>query len=101
MNLSVLMEQYQNSPRLFQLADKLTLSKPQHIVLKHLSGSSPEFLVTAIFKLRVSDNCIDISSISRCIVFFAHTLFRYSHFYDIQVETNSIATNESNETTIL
>ena len=49
MNLNVLLEQYQNNPRLFQLADKLCFAQPQRIFLKNLQGSSAEFVVTAVF----------------------------------------------------
>ncbi|TDO26868.1 transcription-repair coupling factor [Sediminibacterium goheungense] len=49
MNLNVLLEQYQNNPRLFQLAEKLSFAQPQQIFLKNLQGSSTEFVVSAVF----------------------------------------------------
>ncbi len=49
MNLSVLSEQYQNSPRLFQLADRLSFADTQKVFLKNLRGSSAEFVVSNIF----------------------------------------------------
>lgn len=49
MNLNVLLEQYQNNPRLFQLADRLSFARPQQIFLKNLQGSSAEFIVSAVF----------------------------------------------------
>lgn len=49
MNLNVLLEQYQNNPRLFQLADRLSFAQPQQIFLKNLQGSSAEFIVSAVF----------------------------------------------------
>ncbi len=49
MNLNVLMEQYQKSPQLFQLADRLLNAQPQQIFLKNLQGSSSEFVVSAVF----------------------------------------------------
>lgn len=56
MNLSVLLDQYKQSPRLLQLADRLAFaatdadtSSRQNIFLKNLQGSSAEFLITAIF----------------------------------------------------
>jgi transcription-repair coupling factor (superfamily II helicase) len=49
MNLNVLLEQYQNNPRLFQLADKLSFAQSQRIFLKNLQGSSAEFVVSAVF----------------------------------------------------
>jgi transcription-repair coupling factor (superfamily II helicase) len=50
MNSEVLQSSYINSPRLFQLADRLTLSGPQKISLKNLQGSSPAFIISAIFQ---------------------------------------------------
>ncbi len=49
MNLNVLQEQLQNSPHLFQLADRLSFAQPQKIFLKNLQGSSSEFVVSAVF----------------------------------------------------
>ncbi len=42
-----LLEQYKNNPRLFQLADRLSISPPQKICLKNLQGSSSQFVVAA------------------------------------------------------
>ena len=39
-----------DSPRTFQLADRITLSQPQQITLKNLYGSAPAFVISAIFK---------------------------------------------------
>ena len=41
--------QYQNTPRLFQLADRLSFSPPEKIYLKNLQGSSSQFVVASIF----------------------------------------------------
>ena len=49
MNLNVLLEQYQNSPQLFQLADRLSFAQTQQLFLKNLQGSSAEFVVSAVF----------------------------------------------------
>jgi transcription-repair coupling factor (superfamily II helicase) len=43
-----------NSPRLFQLADRITLSQPQTISLKNLYGSSPAFVISAIFQHEIT-----------------------------------------------
>ncbi|MEO5948403.1 MAG: CarD family transcriptional regulator, partial [Chitinophagaceae bacterium] len=42
-----LLEMYRNNPRLFQLADRLTIAPPQKISLKNLQGSSSQFVVAA------------------------------------------------------
>lgn len=49
MGANVLLEQYQNTPRLFQLADRLSFSQPQKIFLKNLRGSASEFVVASTF----------------------------------------------------
>jgi len=50
MNSEALLRSFSHSPRLFQLADKILLSKPQRVVCKNLQGSSPAFLISAIFQ---------------------------------------------------
>ena len=49
MNLQHLTDKFQNNPRLFHLADRLTFSQPQRIHLNGLRGSSVEFTISAIF----------------------------------------------------
>lgn len=57
MNLSALLELYKQSPRLLQLADRLSFAgefpenNKQPIFLKNLQGSSREFVLGAIFQL--------------------------------------------------
>src|ERR1700742_3009339 len=50
MNSEALLRSFSHSPRLFELADKILLSNPQRIVCKNLHGSSPAFLISAIFQ---------------------------------------------------
>src|ERR1700761_819585 len=50
MNSEALLGSFIHSPRLFSLADKILLSSPQRIACKNLQGSSPAFLIGAIFK---------------------------------------------------
>ncbi|MFT3703380.1 MAG: transcription-repair coupling factor [Agriterribacter sp.] len=50
MNLNVLLDVYQNDPRIFQIADRIVLSKPQRLYLKNLHGSAPQFVFTGIFR---------------------------------------------------
>ena len=49
MNLDVLMKDYANDPRCFQIADRITLSQPQQIHLSGLNGSAAGFIVSAVF----------------------------------------------------
>lgn len=44
-----MLEQYQNTPRLFQLTDRLSFAQSQKIYLKNLQGSSSQFVVAAAF----------------------------------------------------
>ena len=48
MNLDVLLNFYKNDPRCFQIANKTTLSEPQHLLLTGLEGSALEFIVAAL-----------------------------------------------------
>lgn len=50
MNSEVLSGAFLQSPRLFQLADKLVLSQPQRVHCRNLQGSSPAFLLNAVFQ---------------------------------------------------
>ncbi len=50
MNLNVLLEEYLNDNRVFQIADRLVLSKPQRLFLKNLNGSASQFVFGAVFR---------------------------------------------------
>lgn len=49
MSVKNLLDQYQNTPRLFQLSDRLSFAQPQKIYLGNLHGSSSQFVVAAAF----------------------------------------------------
>ncbi|MEO6670340.1 MAG: transcription-repair coupling factor [Ferruginibacter sp.] len=49
MNLDVLMSFYKNDPRCFQIANRITLSKPTHSHLIGLRGSASQFLIAAVY----------------------------------------------------
>jgi len=49
MNLEVLKKEYADNSRCFQIADRITLSQPQHLHLSGLQGSAPEFIINAVF----------------------------------------------------
>ncbi|MBS1566686.1 MAG: transcription-repair coupling factor, partial [Bacteroidetes bacterium] len=50
MNLNVLLEKYQSDPRIFSVADRITMSQPQRLFLKNLQGSASQFVVSAVFR---------------------------------------------------
>ena len=54
MNLEVLMNMYENDPRIFSIADRIVLSEPQHIHLSGLNGSSSQFVVAAVFNHKIT-----------------------------------------------
>ena len=45
-----LLLKYKDTPRLFQLVDRLTVAQPCQTYLKNLRGSAPAFIVSAIFQ---------------------------------------------------
>jgi hypothetical protein len=49
MNLDVLQNEYKNDPRCFQIADRITTSKPQRLHLKGIAGSVSQFIISAVF----------------------------------------------------
>ena len=49
MNLDVLMNFYKNDSRCFQIANRITLSKPTHTHLGGLYGSASQFVIAAVY----------------------------------------------------
>ena len=49
MNLDVLINVYKNDARCFQIANRITMSTHQHLLLQGLQGSTFEFLFAAVF----------------------------------------------------
>ena len=86
MNLKELLSAFQNSPRLFQLADRLSFSQPQKIYLKNLQGSSPAFLIsTAFFRVRSTRqlNHLIICNDAEEAAYFHNTLENLTEALDI------------------
>lgn len=85
MNLNVLLEQYQNNPRLFQLADKLSFAQSQRIFLKNLQGSSAEFVVTAVFNHTATStlNHVVVLNDAEEAAYFHNTLENLSQALDL------------------
>jgi transcription-repair coupling factor (superfamily II helicase) len=54
MSIEVLSNLYESSSRLFQLTDRLTMSRPQQVHLKNLQGSAPGFVISAVFNHSVT-----------------------------------------------
>jgi transcription-repair coupling factor (superfamily II helicase) len=49
MNLDVLLNMYNNDPRIFQIAERILLSQPQRIHIKGLQGSASQFIIGSVF----------------------------------------------------
>ena len=49
MSFGELLDRYKNSPRLFQLADRLSFAQQQKIYLANLRGSASQFVAASIF----------------------------------------------------
>jgi transcription-repair coupling factor (superfamily II helicase) len=63
MSFSALLDIYKNSPRLFQLADRLSFSQPEKIYLKNLRGSSSQFVAAGIF---LHPSCSQLNHVFIC-----------------------------------
>jgi transcription-repair coupling factor (superfamily II helicase) len=85
MNLEVLMNFYKNDPRCFQIADRITLSEPQHLHLKGLHGSASQFILAAVFNHPSTTqlNHLVILRDSEEAAYFHNTLENITHALDI------------------
>ena len=97
MGNEVLLSQYEHSSRLFQLADRITLSKPQHVLLKNLQGSSPAFIVAGIFNLSVTSqlNHVIISEDAETAAYLHNTLENLTRGLDIFYFPSSFKNNKT------
>ncbi len=85
MNLDNLLALYKNNPRIFQIADKLTMSQPQRLFLKNLYGSSIEFVITSIFQHPVCSqlNHVVILNDAEEAAYFHNTLENLTEALDL------------------
>jgi transcription-repair coupling factor (superfamily II helicase) len=92
-----LMGLYEHSSRLFQLADRLTLSQPQHILLKNLQGSSPAFVIAATFSLPASSqlNHVVVCEDSESAAYFHNSLENLTRALDIFYFPSSFKNNKT------
>ena len=63
MSVRDLLEKYQQTPRLFSLADKLSFARPQKIQLKNLRGSATQFVAASVF---VHPSCSSLNHVFIC-----------------------------------
>ena len=92
-----LLSQYEHSSRLFQLADRLTMSQPQHLLLKNLQGSSPAFIIAAIFNLQVSSqlNHVVVFEDAETAAYFHNSLENLTKALDIFYFPSSFKNNKT------
>jgi transcription-repair coupling factor (superfamily II helicase) len=85
MNLQQLKDQYLNDPRTFFIADKITLSAPQHIFCKNLFGSSSQFVTAAVFEHAVTAqvNHVIILNDAEEAAYFHNTLENLTNALDL------------------
>jgi transcription-repair coupling factor (superfamily II helicase) len=63
MSVRDLLNRYIESPRLFQLADKLSFAQPERIRLRNLRGSSSQFVAAGIF---LHPSCAQLNHVFIC-----------------------------------
>ncbi|MFN2458221.1 MAG: transcription-repair coupling factor [Chitinophagaceae bacterium] len=63
MSVSDLLAKFQQSPRLFQLADGLAITPPQSIYVKNLRGSSSQFVAASVF---LHPSCLHLNHLIIC-----------------------------------
>src|SRR5580693_4442627 len=92
-----LLSQYEHSSRLFQLADRLTMSQPQHLLLKNLQGSSPAFIIAAIFNLPVTSqlNHMVVFEDAETAAYFHNSLENLTKALDIFYFPSSFKNNKT------
>ena len=97
MSNEVLLNQYVHSSRLFQLADRLTMSKPQRLQLKNLHGSSPAFVISAIFNQPASSqlNHLVIFEDAETAAYFHNSLENLTKALDIFYFPSSFKNNKT------
>jgi transcription-repair coupling factor (superfamily II helicase) len=92
-----LLNQYEHSSRLFQLADRLTMSQPQHLLLKNLYGSSPAFIIAAVFNLPLSSqlNHVVVFEDAETAAYFHNSLENLTKALDIFYFPSSFKNNKT------
>src|SRR5450631_4837491 len=99
MSNEVLLSQYEHSSRLFQLADRLTMSQPQQTLLKNLHGSSAAFVIAAIFNQPVSSqlNQVVVCEDAETAAYFHNSLENLTRALDIFYFPSSFKNNKTRQ----
>jgi transcription-repair coupling factor (superfamily II helicase) len=85
MNLDVLMNLYKNDPRCFQIANRITMSSPQHLQLTGLQGSASQFVLASVFQQDITAQCnhLVILRDAEEAAYFQNTLENISNALDL------------------
>ena len=85
MNLDVLLDLYKNDPRCFQLANRITMSKPQQICLSGVRGSVAQFIIAALHShpLASQTNHLIITRDSEDAAYFHNTIENITGALDV------------------
>lgn len=97
MSASDLLKGYQDTPRLFQLADRLSFAEKQRIHLENLHGSSSQFVVAAAFSHPVlaQQNHLVILNDAEEAAYFHNTLENLTEALDIFYFPSSFKTRKN------
>jgi transcription-repair coupling factor (superfamily II helicase) len=97
MSNEVLLNLYEHSSRLFQLADRLTMSQPQRLMLKNLNGSAPAFVIGAVFGIPAAGqlNHLVVCQDAESAAYFHNTLESLTSALDIFYFPSSFKNNKT------
>ncbi len=97
MNLDVLMSLYKNDPRCFQIANRITMSKSQHLHLTGLQGSASQFVIAAVYshELLTQSNHLIIVRDAEEAAYFHNTLENITKALDIFYFPSSFKNNKN------
>ncbi len=86
MNLQSLLASFvRDNPRLFQLADRISMSEPQHLYCSNLRGSAPAFLISSVFQHNSFEgwNHLVIAEDAESAAYLHNTIENLTRAYDL------------------
>ena len=97
MNLDVLLNVYKNDPRCFQIANRITMSSPQHLHLQGLQGSAFEFLLAAVHSQEIlsQTNHLIILRDAEEAAYFQNTVENITNALDVFYFPSSFKNNKN------
>ncbi len=86
MNLQSLLASFvSDNPRLFQIADRISMSDPQHLYCSNLRGSAPAFLISSVFQHKAFEgwNHLVIAEDAESAAYLHNTIENLTRAYDL------------------